>query len=82
MSANKDILGVTSAVFSKARNQLGLTQEKMAEKLKISRREYQYIEYGQRCCSVETLSNLARNCGVDVTEMLYSVSEISQKAKD
>lgn len=37
------------------RNQLGLTQSQMAEKLNISNRAYSYLESGKSCCSAITL---------------------------
>lgn len=82
MHTDKKILIITSNLFYDTRIAIGLSQEQMAEKLKICRREYQYIEYGQRCCSVETWSNLANECGVDVTDAMYSISKISQATKE
>ena len=82
MSTNNDIAALMSDIFYKARKQLGLSQEEMAENLKISRREYQYIEHGQKCCSLETYSNFASLCDCDVAGTLASISEISKKYKE
>ncbi|MDE6471355.1 MAG: helix-turn-helix transcriptional regulator [Eubacterium sp.] len=82
MSTNNDIAALMSNVFYNARKQRGLSQEEMAENLKISRREYQYIEHGQKCCSLETYSNFASFCDYDVIETLSSISEISKKNKE
>lgn len=37
------------------RTRLGLTQEQMAEQLRISARAYRNLEYGRYCCSGTTL---------------------------
>lgn len=79
MSTDKDILKITSNTFFDKRMELGLTQEKMAEKLKICRREYQHIESGERCPSLETYSNLTSICDFDALGTLSDISKISQK---
>ena len=82
MSANKEILKITSDIFYNKRTELGLSQEKMAEKLKVCRREYQYIEHGIRVPSLETYSNFVHICGSDVLDILSSISEISMDTKE
>ena len=82
MSTNKEILKITSDVFYDKRIELGLTQEKMAEKLRICRREYQNIEYGEKCPSLETYSNFVNVCGNDVLDILSSISKISMDIKE
>ena len=82
MSTNNDITALISDMFYRARKQLGLSQEKMAENLRISLREYQYIEHGQKSCSLETYSNFANFCDCDVVGTLSSISELSKKNKE
>ncbi|MDE6470712.1 MAG: helix-turn-helix domain-containing protein [Eubacterium sp.] len=82
MRTNKDILKITSNTFFDKRTELGLTQEKMAEKLKICRRAYQHIESGERCPSLETYSNLVSISDFDALGTLSSISKISQETKE
>lgn len=82
MKRNTAILTLTSDMLYHTRRQLGLSQEKMAERLRISRREYQYIEYGEKCPSLETYSNLVTLCDTDALKTLSAISEISQKSRE
>lgn len=82
MSTNKKILEITSGLFYGKRIELGLTQEKMAEQLRISRREIQNIEYAAKCPSLETYSNFVNLCESDVLDTLSSISEISMNTKE
>lgn len=53
------------------RKELDITQERMAEKLDLSTRAYQKLEYGENFCSAETLINLVNNVDID-KEQLFS----------
>jgi transcriptional regulator with XRE-family HTH domain len=58
------------AKFKQKRLQLGLTQEKIAEKLDIEESYYSRIENGNRVLSVETLVKLAAFYDVSVDWLL------------
>lgn len=56
MSKYKPITAVFfSEYIAKLRARLGLSQEKMAEKLRITARAYRDLECGKSCCSGTTL---------------------------
>lgn len=51
-------------VLKKARQDAGLTQQQMADKLGISERHYQYLESGARLGKIETWDKLEDLTGV------------------
>lgn len=82
MLGNRDICEITSKIFLSKRTELGLSQEKMAENLKISHRQYYNLEHGIKCCSLETFSNFVDSCDVDAKKILSDISAISKKNKE
>lgn len=82
MSTNIDIAAFMGPMFYKVRKQLGISQEKMAENLKISHREYYNLEHGIKCCSLETFSNFVDSCNVDATKILSDIAAISRMNKE
>ena len=56
--------------FRRARKNLGLTQEDVAEKLGVTRPAYVHYEQGDRECSFSTLRKLADIFGVSTDYLL------------
>lgn len=52
------------------RKELGLTQEKMAEKMGLDAKHLQLIEVGQTNPTVATLVGVARGLGVELEDLL------------
>lgn len=82
ISGNKEISAITSKVFLRKRTELGISQEKMAENLKISHRQYYNLEHGIKCCSLETFSNFVDSCDVDAAKILSDISAVSKLNKE
>lgn len=82
MAGNKEICALTSKVFLNKRAELGISQEKMAENLKISHRQYYNLEHGIKCCSLETFSNFVDSCDVDASKILSDIAAISKISKE
>lgn len=82
MSVSKEMTAVTSKMFLHKRTELGISQEKKAENLKISHREYYNLEHGIKCCSLETFSNFVDICNVDATKILSDIAAISRTNKE
>lgn len=82
MAGNKEISTLTGKVFLDKRTELGISQEKMAEYLKISHRQYYNLEHGIKCCSLETFSNFVDSCNVDATKILSDIAAVSKMNKE
>lgn len=82
MAGNKEISTLTGKVFLDKRTELSISQEKMAEYLKISHRQYYNLEHGIKCCSLETFSNFVDSCNVDETKILSDIAAISKMNKE
>jgi DNA-binding XRE family transcriptional regulator len=55
--------------IQKARKKAGLTQEKLAEKVKLSTKFIQFIESGNRAPSLKTVYRIARALDVKVQDL-------------
>lgn len=64
------------------RADLNLSQEKMAEKLDITLRAYQNLEYGKSFCSAYTLINFINNCNIDKDKLFSDFSKIINSTED
>lgn len=82
MAGNKEISTLTGKVFLDKRTELSISQEKMAEYLKISHRQYYNLEHGIKCCSLETFSNFVDSCNVDETKILSDIAAYIQNDKE
>ncbi|AKM82915.1 hypothetical protein A2422_03005 [Candidatus Woesebacteria bacterium RIFOXYC1_FULL_31_51] len=60
MRKNAKLPKVLGKKIQKRRNQIGLTQEELADKVGISRAYMGYIEQGRNGPSLEVLSKIAR----------------------
>jgi transcriptional regulator with XRE-family HTH domain len=69
-------LGGLGARMAIARNELGLSQARMAEALGISQRAYQSYETGKRSIPVEALVDMHRQFGVDLNWILLGVEAV------
>lgn len=61
-------------LIKQKREVLGLTQQKVADNLYISRSSYGLYETGERDPSIETLLNIAVLYDADLMELLHSLS--------
>jgi len=66
-------LGGLGARMAIARNELGLSQARMAEALGMSQRAYQSYETGKRSMPVEALVDMHRQFGVDLNWILLGL---------
>lgn len=71
-----DYLGGLGARMAIARNELGLSQARLAAALGISLRAYQSYELGKRSIPVEALVDMHRKFGVDLTWILLGVDAV------
>lgn len=55
--------------IQKQRKLIGLTQEKLAEKVKVSRAYIGYIEQARNAPSIEILEKIAKALRVDIKEL-------------
>ena len=69
-------LGGLGAHMAIARNELGLSQARMAEALGMSQRAYQSYETGKRSMPVEALVDMHRQFGVDLNWILLGVEAV------
>ncbi len=63
---------------TKLREQSGLTQEEVANKLDISRQRWILVEKGERDLSTEELGKLAELFGIDITDFFGEVADIEK----
>ncbi|WP_170349669.1 helix-turn-helix domain-containing protein [Ruegeria atlantica] len=71
-----DYLSSLGARIAIARNELGMSQAKMAEALGISLRAYQSYELGKRSIPVERLVELHRKYDVDLNWILLGAESV------
>lgn len=69
-------LGSLGARMAIARNELGLSQARMAGALGMSQRAYQSYETGKRSIPVEALVDMHRQFGVDLNWILMGVEAV------
>lgn len=69
-------LGDLGARLVIARNELGLSQARMAEALGMSQRAYHSYETGKRSIPVEALVDMHRQFGVDLNWILLGVDAV------
>ena len=69
-------LGGLGARMAIARNELGLSQARMAAALGLSQRAYQSYETGNRSIPVEALVDMHRQFGVDLNWILLGVEAV------
>ena len=69
-------LGGLGARMAIARNEIGLSQARMAEALGMSQRAYQSYETGKRSIPVEALVDMHRQFGVDLNWILLGVEAV------
>ncbi|NOC47004.1 MULTISPECIES: helix-turn-helix domain-containing protein [Ruegeria] len=74
-----DYLSSLGARLAIARNELGMSQKKMADALGISLRAYQSYELGKRSIPVERLVELHRKFSVDLNWVLLGVDAVRLK---
>ena len=69
-------LGGLGARMAIARNEIGLSQARMAEALGMSQRAYQSYETGKRSIPVEALVDMHRQFGVDLNWIMLGVEAV------
>ncbi|WP_439121099.1 helix-turn-helix domain-containing protein [Marivita sp.] len=74
-----DYLSALGARIAIARNELGMSQAKLAEALGISLRAYQSYELGKRSIPVEALFEMNRKFDVDLNWILLGVEAVRMK---
>ena len=74
-----DYLSALGARIAIARNELGMSQAKLAEALGISLRAYQSYELGKRSIPVEALFEMHRKFEVDLNWILLGVEAVRMK---
>lgn len=73
------VLSALGARLAIARNELGISQAKLAETLGISLRAYQSYELGKRSIPVEVLIEFYRKFEVDIRWILLGVEAVRMK---
>lgn len=66
-------------ILRSKRSEINISQEKMAERIGISTREYNNLENGKSFCSAYALINFINNCEVDKDEFFSKFAEIIDK---
>ena len=79
MATNYTLLGKRIA---KVRNQAGLSQESLSEKINISRTHISYIEIGSVHVSLDTLIDIANALSVSADDLLVDSLEHSASTAD
>lgn len=70
MRSNARLPKLLGKKIAKKRKAKGFTQEKLADKVNISRAYMGYIEQGRNAPSLEVLEKIARVLGVSISELL------------
>lgn len=78
----KIIKSVISETLYKKRDELGLTQENMAEKICISTRQYADLENGKRLPSIATFINILIVFELDANEIIKKLINRNYKVTD
>ena len=76
LNRSNTYLGGLGARMAIARNEIGLSQARMAEALGMSQRAYQSYETGKRSIPVEALVDMHRHFGVDLNWILLGVEAV------
>lgn len=71
MRVTHDELLLFGKRLRRRRNELGMTQEFISDKVNISLRFYQMIERGEKSLSVDTLISLSRTLNVSVDYLIF-----------
>ncbi len=82
MRAKKELKSCLMNTLRKKRLESDISQEKMAELIDISAREYRDLESGKRFCSAYALINIVNNCNVDKDELFSKFAEIINTSED
>lgn len=82
MDANTKLKNCMRQKFIAKRNELDISQEAMAEKLDISTRAYQKLEYGECFCSAETLIYFVNNCNIDKDVLFNDLADAVKDVKE
>lgn len=69
MRANAKLPKTLGKKIQKIRKQTGLTQEKLAEKISVSRAYVGYIEQGRNSASLEVLEKIAKILKIPLKEL-------------
>lgn len=78
VSRSESFLSGLGARMAIARNELGLSQTKLAAALSISLRAYQSYELGKRSIPLEALVEMHRQFGVDLNWILLGADSVRQ----
>lgn len=70
MRKNAKLPKVIAKRIAKYRKQKGLTQEDLAEKIRMSRVFVGYLEQGRSAPTLETLEKIARALGVKLSQLI------------
>lgn len=70
MRSNAKLPKVISKRIKKRRNELGMTQEDLAEKVNVSRVYIGYVEQGRNTPSLEILEKIAKALKVKVSDLV------------
>lgn len=62
--------GINGAMVRRKRIALNYTQEKLAEKARLSRSQIQRIERGNINCSIKTVKKIAKALGCEYSELI------------
>lgn len=82
MTSTEDMRKYIQNELLKSRKQFHLSQEKMAEKLGISLRNYINLEHGKSLMSSITLINYINNLNVDKDKFFSDLAEIIDNSYD
>jgi DNA-binding XRE family transcriptional regulator len=69
MRKNSRIPGILGKKIQKARKHLGITQEKLAEKVQVTTTYIGFIEQGRYAPSLEVLNKIAKSLGVKTKDI-------------
>lgn len=72
MADNENVKKYMKNELRGKRSELKISQEKMAERLGVSAREYSDLENGKRFCSAKSLILYANECDINDKEKLFS----------
>ena len=72
MRSNAKLPKVLSKRIKKRRNELGITQEELAEKIGVSRVYVGYVEQGRNTPSLEILEKIAKALKIKLSELFES----------
>ncbi|MDE5984469.1 MAG: helix-turn-helix transcriptional regulator [Eubacterium sp.] len=82
MAANEKLKNCLRKNLLIKRDELNITQERMAELLDLSRKGYQKLESGKSFCSGETLVNFVNNFDVDAQQLFSEFSKAIENSEE